>query len=701
MFFVVTGLQANVTNLGPNGWLVLLGVLLVAIVGKFVGAAGAARLQGLNGRKSRALGVLMNNRGLTELVILTVGVSLKVLDQSLFTILVLMAVVTTIMTGPLLKLVYPSDVLEREIVEAERARWVRSTPTGSWSPWTSPGAATVSIETGAALLARRAPAELVFSRFIESGRPLEVASGLTLDLAQVASGLAEMQSLAKSLEVRGRYRRGAVSLHRGSGAVAATQAEAIGATCCSCRRTWSHVLPRSAASDRLAQAVDAPRSDAVSDPGGAGIRHGTDRGGPYWGRGATATSPWSSRVRVADGLGGKLSWRPDRRRVGDWSTWPASCLRRDWMSGCQAGERVGAGSERCRWGLDLRPVSSLVARSRRHRSGGPGPRRDARGGPVLLVQAGRGESDEGLTRHLCRLRSARDRNDGRVRSQPATDAIAGVMSTSVGPGPSEGEHERETTSIGARETIAVPRQAGTTIAEPEQRMPAVEATSPTSSSPPTIGPIEMVRPPASPSATWSSSRWAGALARSSPSTTCASAEWLPNESGCSRSSTIPGRPTSTSPGSRRSRRGSGCARTRRRVPDCIWGFPSYAFSEAFRAKSLRDFIAPLFQVLTEPIFTDYYTPKAGHVFTMLAGSRTGSATTDGGHRAGPDGAAPRRRWLLHHPHPSERRLADTSGSPTAAGSCTSRWAIPGSSSSPTCRNTASGTTTTSTCHQRL
>jgi hypothetical protein len=52
-------------------------------------------------------------------------------------------------------------------------------------------------------------------------------------------------------------------------------------------------------------------------------------------------------------------------------------------------------------------------------------------------------------------------------------------------------------------------------------------------------------------------------------------------------------------------------------PDCIWGFPSYAFSEAFRAKSLKGFIAPLYQVLTEPIFTDYYTPKAGHVFTML------------------------------------------------------------------------------------
>ena len=52
-------------------------------------------------------------------------------------------------------------------------------------------------------------------------------------------------------------------------------------------------------------------------------------------------------------------------------------------------------------------------------------------------------------------------------------------------------------------------------------------------------------------------------------------------------------------------------------PDCLWGFPSYALAEAFRADSIRGFIAPLFQVATEPIFTDYYTPKAGHVFTML------------------------------------------------------------------------------------
>lgn len=54
------------------------------------------------------------------------------------------------------------------------------------------------------------------------------------------------------------------------------------------------------------------------------------------------------------------------------------------------------------------------------------------------------------------------------------------------------------------------------------------------------------------------------------------------------------------------------------TPDNIWGFPSYAVREAFGAKSLTGFIAPLFQVLVEPIFTDYYTPRAGQAFDAMA-----------------------------------------------------------------------------------
>ncbi len=196
VFFVVTGLSANVTQLGPNGLLVLLGVLFVAIVGKFAGAASAARLQGLSGRKSRALGVLMNNRGLTELVILSVGVSLKVLDQALFTILVLMAVITTIMTSPLLRLVYPERVLQREIREAERASLGQIDAYRVIAAIDDPARAAALVGIGAALVDDERPGELVLSRFIESGPPLEVASGLSLDLAEVASGLGEMQELS-------------------------------------------------------------------------------------------------------------------------------------------------------------------------------------------------------------------------------------------------------------------------------------------------------------------------------------------------------------------------------------------------------------------------------------------------------------------------------------------------------------------------
>lgn len=57
------------------------------------------------------------------------------------------------------------------------------------------------------------------------------------------------------------------------------------------------------------------------------------------------------------------------------------------------------------------------------------------------------------------------------------------------------------------------------------------------------------------------------------------------------------------------------------TPDNIWGFPSYAVREAFAARSLREFVEPLFQVLVEPIFTDYYTPRAGQVFDALAEER--------------------------------------------------------------------------------
>ncbi|WP_410667799.1 cation:proton antiporter [Amycolatopsis sp. cmx-4-68] len=107
VFFTVTGLSVDLGTLGMRGMVIVLLVIAVACLSKFAGAAGAARLTGAGGRRSVALGVLLNTRGLTELVILNVGLSLGVLDTRLFTAMVIMAVVTTLMTGPLLSRLRP------------------------------------------------------------------------------------------------------------------------------------------------------------------------------------------------------------------------------------------------------------------------------------------------------------------------------------------------------------------------------------------------------------------------------------------------------------------------------------------------------------------------------------------------------------------------------------------------------------------
>ncbi|MEU8544810.1 cation:proton antiporter [Streptomyces sp. NPDC048717] len=102
LFFVDTGLQTDLAHLpaGQWGWAAL--VLAVAVTGKWAGAAAAARLAGCDWRWSALMGTLMNCRGVTEIVVLGIGLQLGVISTNLFTIMVLMAVVTTAATAPLL-----------------------------------------------------------------------------------------------------------------------------------------------------------------------------------------------------------------------------------------------------------------------------------------------------------------------------------------------------------------------------------------------------------------------------------------------------------------------------------------------------------------------------------------------------------------------------------------------------------------------
>ena len=102
VFFIVTGLGVDITSLSWTNYLELGGIILVACVGKTVGAAIPALSLGLPGKQTRTLAILMNTRGLTELIVLNVGVSLHALDKQMFTMMVIMALVTTAMAGPLL-----------------------------------------------------------------------------------------------------------------------------------------------------------------------------------------------------------------------------------------------------------------------------------------------------------------------------------------------------------------------------------------------------------------------------------------------------------------------------------------------------------------------------------------------------------------------------------------------------------------------
>ena len=122
LFFVVTGLKTQVNALNrPELWLLTLLLIAVAIAGKFLGATLAAKYGRFSWRDSTAIGTLMNTRGLTELIVLNIGLDLGVISSQLFTMLVVMALVTTFMAGPILRLIDPREELSEPVEDELRA----------------------------------------------------------------------------------------------------------------------------------------------------------------------------------------------------------------------------------------------------------------------------------------------------------------------------------------------------------------------------------------------------------------------------------------------------------------------------------------------------------------------------------------------------------------------------------------------------
>jgi len=105
LFFIVTGLALNIGAVGGDGFVLLALILVVAAAGKLGPAYGVSRVCGIGPKESATIAVLLNTRGLTELIALNVGLTDGLIGRQLFSVLVLMALITTMMTGPLLSVI--------------------------------------------------------------------------------------------------------------------------------------------------------------------------------------------------------------------------------------------------------------------------------------------------------------------------------------------------------------------------------------------------------------------------------------------------------------------------------------------------------------------------------------------------------------------------------------------------------------------
>jgi Kef-type K+ transport system membrane component KefB len=108
LFFAYTGLRTNIGQINGLGmWGICLLIIAVAVAGKLGGTGIAARLSGVGWKESFALGSLMNTRGLMELVVLNIGLDIKIISPQLFSMMVIMAIATTMMAPPVLAWLYP------------------------------------------------------------------------------------------------------------------------------------------------------------------------------------------------------------------------------------------------------------------------------------------------------------------------------------------------------------------------------------------------------------------------------------------------------------------------------------------------------------------------------------------------------------------------------------------------------------------
>ncbi len=197
VFFLVSGLKVDIGGLEANDLVPLIAIMVVAVGGKFSGAYVGARLSNVADWQARSLAVLMNTRGLTELVILNVGLGLGLISDELFTMLVIMALVTTMMTGPLLRRTYPDRRVARDIAEAERAKLGGDAAALRVLVVADPEADSSSrVELALAIVNSQRPAEVVVASLQpQRASRLDVGSGLSDELAAITASMERLELL--------------------------------------------------------------------------------------------------------------------------------------------------------------------------------------------------------------------------------------------------------------------------------------------------------------------------------------------------------------------------------------------------------------------------------------------------------------------------------------------------------------------------
>jgi Kef-type K+ transport system membrane component KefB/nucleotide-binding universal stress UspA family protein len=202
LFFAYSGLRTQVGLLSSaDAWAMCGLIILLACLGKFGGSAVAARLTGMRWREAGAVGILMNTRGLMELIVLNLGLDLGVISPTLFTMMVVMALVTTFMTTPLLKLIYPPEELARDRIDlAPVTSLVRAPPFTVLMCVSHGQAGTGMVALGRALRGEAAPNAPVYA--LHLAPPTERTSfHKKHDAQQAESALAPLMGQARQLDL--------------------------------------------------------------------------------------------------------------------------------------------------------------------------------------------------------------------------------------------------------------------------------------------------------------------------------------------------------------------------------------------------------------------------------------------------------------------------------------------------------------------